>query len=138
MTTFTDAELEADLDSSFAQARWLRECLWGAAEHRCRDHGAERVALFPAGAQTRSILRERWPSEAIDVVAAIDDKPTQPEIAGVPVLTPSRLPEDAQAIVITSDLHGEALEKRARDLLRELGRDMPVIRMYQAARPMPV
>jgi len=123
---------------TYPREHWLRECLWSAVEQRCRDHGAERVALFPAGAQTRSILRERWPSEAIDIVAALDDKPTQPEIAGVPVLAPSRLPEGAQAIVITSDLHGEALEKRARDLLRELGRDMPVLRMYDAARPMPV
>ncbi len=138
MATFTPAEIEADFDSSFALSRWLRECLWRSLERRCRDRGAERIALFPAGAQTRSILRERWPSEGIETCAILDDHPRQPEIAGIPVLAADRLPEDAQAIVITSDLHGEALEKRARDVLRDLGRDMPAIRLYDAARPMPV
>lgn len=92
--------------------------------------GCRTIALYGGGMHTRAIIREPWVRFGITVKAVLDDDPSSPHIAGVPVVHPSECPEDVQAIVLSSDAHEQEL---AAAVQRHFDGRLPVFRIYTRA-----
>jgi len=129
-------DLLGHYDTSLALNRWLRHCLWANAERECRASSVSRLALFPGGEQSKIILRYRWPAPDLSILAVLDESPVTETIGGVPVVRPEALPKECEAIVVTSDQSSAPHAERVRELLPDFSG--PIIRVYNAPRPMPV
>jgi predicted SAM-dependent methyltransferase len=108
----------------------LRRRLVELVADRCAASGYRRIALYGAGRHTPPIIREPWATRGIEVVAVLDDQPRQPDIAGVPVLPPGAAPAGLDAVVVSSDVHEQAIVERARATLDPR---IPVLRIYGSA-----
>lgn len=93
----------------------LRERLLDRTAAWLAMSGVTRIALYPGGRHTRAIIRQPWLFHGIEVAAVLDDKPSCPSIAGVPVLTPADSASDPgfQAVVLSTTEHEDALRERA-------------------------
>jgi len=109
----------------------LRERLLDRTAAWLAAHGITRIALYPAGRHTRSIIRQPWLGYGIQVSAVLDDAPTRDAIAGVPVQTPANAARQPafQAVVLSTTEHEEAVGQRAHAAFA--GTAVRVVSMYQ-------
>lgn len=112
----------------------LRKRLVEMTAELCAARGFKRVALFGAGKHTEAILPGPWAAAGVRVAAVLDDAPSRPDIAGVPVMKPEALREEIDAVVVSSDRFEERIAARAREVFEERGGrgggGVPVLRMY--------
>lgn len=120
---------QADSWTVSRAARLNRALLTRVAEAVERA-GCRTIALYGGGQHTRAVIREPWIRFGMTVAAVLDDYPSEPHIAGVPVVHPSECPGNVQAIVLSSDAHEPELAAAAE---RHFDGRLPVFRIYTRA-----
>ena len=108
----------------------LRRVLLDRTAALLAAQGVSRIALFGAGRHTRPLVRQPWLTHGLRVAAIIDDRPSTPALAGIPVLTPQQITRelDLHAIIISSECYEAPMYERAKATLSHL--NIPILRLY--------
>lgn len=106
----------------------IKAALIKHAAQLCRERGYLRVALYGGGRHTREMGLGPFERAGVRVVKILDDAPKGEKLLGVPLVQTASAGADFDAVVISSDLHEDAMTDLARAVFEPRG--VAVVRIY--------